>query len=40
MALKFDLEAGGDQYMIPIDFEIIGSKVKVTATLIAKSLSE
>ena len=40
MALKLDMEAGGDQKMTAIDFEVIGSKVKVTVTLIVKSLSE
>ena len=33
MALKLDMEATGDQYMTPIDFEVIESKVKVTVTL-------
>ena len=30
MALKLDLEVGPDQYMTPIDFEVIRTKVMVT----------
>ena len=31
---------GHDQQMTPVDFEVIGSKVKVTVTLNTKSLSD
>ena len=30
MAFKLDMEAVGDQYMTPIDFEVITSKVTIT----------